>query len=135
MSIRTERVARLIQKEVAVLLQTQFFETSQALATVTQARVTPDLSIAYIYVSLMGEATERKTAFKRLESITTEIRHALAGRIRHQIRAIPELRLMLDETQEQAMKMENLFADLQKERQEKGEVAVDASLYPNLKPE
>ncbi|HCR49297.1 MAG TPA: 30S ribosome-binding factor RbfA [Bacteroidetes bacterium] len=133
MSIRTERVARLIQKEVAVLLQTDFFEPSQAMTTVTQARVTPDLSIAYVYISIMGEVVERKNAFKRLQNITSEIRHALAARIRHQVRAIPELRLMLDESQEQAMKMEHLFADLQKEREEKGEVVVDAALYPHLK--
>lgn len=135
MSIRTEKVARMIQREVAVLLQSDFFESSQAIATVTNARVTPDLSIAYVYISILGNEQQRKIGFKRLEEQTVELRRALAQRIRHQVRMIPELRLILDESQEYAMKVEGILSEIEKERTERGDVVVDASLYPKLKEE
>lgn len=110
MSIRTERVARLIQREVASLLNTTFYETSQTMLTVTGARVTPDLSMAYIYVSSLGKTkAERQGALQRLEDSTPRIRHALAGRIRHQVRKIPNLRFFLDESAEEAAHIERLL--------------------------
>lgn len=135
MSIRTERVARLLQKEIAVLLQTDFFEPSQSIATVTRVRVTPDLSIAYVYVSVMGDEAQRNVGFKRIEEQLVQIRRALAARIRHQLRIVPELRLIADDSPEFALKMEGILSEIQKERDEKGEIVVDESVYPNLKPE
>ncbi|MFW5955341.1 MAG: 30S ribosome-binding factor RbfA [Rhodothermales bacterium] len=118
MSIRTERVARLIQREVADLLQTEFAEQLPSLVTVTSARVTKDLSIAYVYVSVYGETSaQRQSAFRHLEELTPQIRGSLARRIRHQVRAIPEVRFFLDESLEQAQKMETLFDRIREERE------------------
>jgi ribosome-binding factor A len=118
MSIRTERVAKLIQREVAKLLSTDFADQVKPLVTVTDARITKDLSIAYVYVSVMGDSSEqRETTFKRLESQLPELRSALASRVRHQLRIIPELRLFLDESLQRAERMENLFDRIQAERE------------------
>ncbi len=117
MSIRTERVAKLIQREIAGLLGTEFSEQLQPMVTVTGARVTKDLSIAYLYVSVMGDSdAQRKATFKHLETLTAKIRNALASRIRHQLRTVPEIRFFLDESQIEANKMENLFARIRAER-------------------
>ncbi len=116
MSIRTERVARLIQREVASLLNTTFYETSQSMLTVTGVRVTPDLSIAYIYVSSFGKTkAERQVALQRLEDSTPRIRMALGGRIRHQVRKIPALRFFLDESAEYAAHIERLLDQVKAE--------------------
>ena len=48
MSIRTDRVGRMIQREVADLLVTDFGEASQSLVTVTGVRMTDDLGTAYV---------------------------------------------------------------------------------------
>lgn len=120
MSIRTERVARMIQREVADLLQNDFNEASQSLLTVTGARVTKDLGIAYVDVSVMGEtAAARQAAFMRVDALTPQIRTALASRIRHQMRRMPEIRFFLDESQHQAAHMASIFADIQAERAER----------------
>lgn len=113
MSIRTERVSRMIQREVADLLQNDFYETSQSMLTVTGVRITKDLGIAYVDVSVFGDKPElRQLAFKRLESITVQVRQALAKRIRHQMRRIPEIRFFLDESQQNVARMEELFAQI-----------------------
>ncbi len=117
MSIRTERVAKLIQREVAGLLGTEFSEQLQPMVTVTGSRVTKDLSIAYLYVSVMGDSADQRNAtFKHLVGITPKVRTALASRIRHQLRTVPELKFFLDESQVEASKMENLFERIRAER-------------------
>lgn len=110
-------MAKLIQREVAGLLGTEFSEQLQPMVTVTGARVTKDLSIAYLYVSVFGDAeAQRKATFKHLETLTPKIRTALASRIRHQLRTVPEIKFFLDESQIEAHKMENLFDRIRAER-------------------
>ncbi len=117
MSIRTERVARLLQREVADLLNTEFSRQLHPMVTVTNVRVTKDLSVAYVNVSILSDTpVQRQTAFKHLEELTPQVRTALAGRIRHQLRIVPELRFFLDDSLEQAQHMEDLFGKIRAER-------------------
>lgn len=118
MSIRTERVAELIQREVAEILQKDFAGQLQPLVTITDARVTPDLSIVYLYASVLGEnKAQRQATFRHLEELAPEVRQALASRIRHQMRTIPELKFFLDESHQRAQRMENLFDRIRAERE------------------
>lgn len=118
MSIRTERVARLLQREVADLLQSDFVEQLPSLVTVTDARVTKDLSIAYIHVSVYGDTpAQRQATFRHLEELTPAIRGALGKQIRHQVRAIPEIRFFLDDSLERVQRMETLFGRIREERE------------------
>jgi len=118
MSIRTQRVARLLQREIAEVLNKEFGQ--QLMVTVTAARVTKDLSIAYIYVSVFGQTPEqRQAAFVHLQEQVPQIRFSLASRIRHQLRKVPELRFFLDESLEQAREMETLFDRIRAERAER----------------
>jgi ribosome-binding factor A len=117
MSIRTERMARLVQREVADILQNELFEASQSMVTVTNVRVTADLGMAYVNVSVLGENPgRRQIAFRRVEELAPQIRQALAGRIRHQVRRIPEIRLFLDETAQNVQRMEDIFSQIRAER-------------------
>lgn len=122
MSVRTERVARLIQKEVADLLNTVFSEQIGPMTTVTGARITNDLSIAYLYFSVLGATDEeRRAAFSHIEELNSQVRAALARRIRHQVRKIPELRFFLDDTQRTVERIEGLFDQIRAERESRGE--------------
>lgn len=87
------------------------------MVTVTGARITKDLSIAYLYVSVLGNTPEQRQAtFKHLEGLTPKVRTALASRIRHQLRTVPEIKFFLDESQFEASKMEDLFDRIRAER-------------------
>ena len=117
MGIRTERVAKLLQREVADILTTELSQELQAMVTVTGARVTRDLSIAYIHVSVLADTlAQRQTAFVRVEELAPQIRLALAARIRHQMKSIPELRFFLDESLQESQRMEDLFDRIRAER-------------------
>ncbi len=117
MSIHTERVAELVQREVARILQREYADQLQPMVTITHARVTGDLSIAYVYASVMGDTSEKRQAtFEQLKALTSEIRSKLASRIRHQVKEIPELKFFLDESFQKAKRMESLFDRIQEER-------------------
>lgn len=128
MSIRTERIAELVQREVARILQREYADQLQPMVTITHARVTGDLSIAYVYASVLGDTSEeREATFKQLQALTPKIREQLASRIRHQVQEIPELKFFLDESLQKAKRMENLFDRIREERQRRtGESGEDS---------
>ena len=108
----------MIQREVAELLQHDFHEASQSLITVTGVRVTADLGIAYVHVSVLGDTPEaRQAAFNRLDAETIAIRKELAARIRNQVRRIPEIKFFLDEGPQKRAHMDDLFAKIREERE------------------
>ncbi len=111
MSVRTQRVARLMHREIADILAREFPE--QSMVTVTGVRVTRDLSIVYVDLSIMlDSAEERQTAFDALVSQTAAVRKFLAQRIRHQVRAVPSIRFFLDNSQDHVRKLDTLFAQI-----------------------
>jgi ribosome-binding factor A len=67
-------------------------------------------------VSVLGEDAARQSAFKRLEALTPQLRRALAGRVRHQFKRVPELKFFLDEGPQHAAHMDELFARIASER-------------------
>lgn len=118
MSIRTQRVAELVQREVAQILQRDYADQLKPMVTITNARVTGDLSTAYLYASVLGDTTaKREATFKQLEALTPEIRDKLTTRIRHQLRTMPEIQFFLDESLQEAKKMESLFDRIREERE------------------
>lgn len=117
MSIRTERVASLFQREIAGILGSEFADQLHPMVTVTNVRVTADLSIAYVNVSVMADSNGQKQAVvAKLKDLTPRIRKSLGQAIRHQVKSIPELRFFLDETLEHASRMDELFGKIREER-------------------
>ena len=130
MSIRTERVASLFQREIAGILSLEYSDLLHPMVTVTGVRVTNDLSIAYIYLSVLGDSAAQKNAvLAKLKDFSPRIRKSLGQAIRHQVKSIPELRFFLDQTLENAYKMDQIFGEIQKERSARtGEVIPDEQL-------
>ncbi|MEX1062786.1 MAG: 30S ribosome-binding factor RbfA [Balneolaceae bacterium] len=120
MSIRTERLGAVIQKDLGEILQ-QDYQMSGTFITVTRVRVTPDLSIAKIYISVFSPERDSETVFQYIDEHTSEIRYELAGRIRHQVRRIPELHFYVDDSAEYVNRMEHLFKKVKgKDSEENG---------------
>lgn len=108
MSIRTERLSSVIQKDIGQILQ-QNYQPAGTFITVTQVRVTDDLSIAKIYLSIFSPGRETDPIYKAIDDHQDEIRYQLASKIKNQVRRIPELLFYEDDTAEYVNKMEHLF--------------------------
>lgn len=94
---RQNRIARLLQKELALIFQSQTRMTHGVMVSVTRARVSPDLSICTAYLSIFPseKSEEILTNIKANEKF---IRYELGTKVRNQLRIIPELRFFLDDS-------------------------------------
>ncbi|HNV81324.1 MAG: 30S ribosome-binding factor RbfA [Tenuifilaceae bacterium] len=95
---RLTKVARQIQKDLGEIFQRQSKSLFQGrMITVTTVRVSPDLSVARVYLSIFP--TEKKEeVFELIKQSTKTIRHELAQRIRNQMRIVPELAFFIDDS-------------------------------------
>ena len=94
---RQAKIARLIQKELSEIFRLQTAKTHGVLVSVSAVRVSPDLSIAKVYLSIFPTDKSQEL----LESITASaktIRYELAQRVRFQLRKCPELSFYIDDS-------------------------------------
>jgi ribosome-binding factor A len=110
MSIRTEKLASVIKKDLGEIIQRNF-QPSGTFITITQVRMTDDLSIAKIYLSVMAPGRDEEPIYQMIDERQDEIRFKLASKIRHQVRRIPELLFFHDDTAEYVNKIQNLFSE------------------------
>jgi ribosome-binding factor A len=110
-STRQQKIARLIQKDLGIIFQQQSRDKfNGALITVTKVYVTKDLSVAKVYLSLF--ATEDKEALLgSIRSHVKEIRHLLARKTRHQLRIVPELHILGDDSLDYIDNIDHLLHD------------------------
>jgi ribosome-binding factor A len=97
-SIRQQKSARLIQKDLAeiFLLEGKNWFPN-AMITVTQVRISPDMSIARVYLSLFA-IKDKESLLQDISIRTNEIRKHLGNRIGKQVRIIPELKFFIDDS-------------------------------------
>ena len=112
-SKRQQRIQKLLQRDLGEIFQRELGHVTQhAMVTVTKVYVTPDLSLARIYLSLF--ATENKTALlQQICKHAKEIRKILGNRIRHQLRVIPELQFFEDDSLDYIDRIDRLLKDNQ----------------------
>jgi len=118
MSIRTERLSAVIQRDLGKIIQ-KSYQRSGSFITVTKVEVTEDLLIAKVFISIYAPGKDEDAIFAYLQDQKVNIRKELASKIRHQVRRIPELNFVNDETAEYVEKMENLFQKIRKEREQR----------------
>lgn len=111
-SKRQQKFSRQIQKDLSEIFQKDMRNTfGNAFITITDVKVTPDLSIARIYLSFML-ANDKQGLMQEIREKSKQIRGVLGQRIRHQARIIPDLEFFLDDTAEYAAKMDRLISSL-----------------------
>jgi ribosome-binding factor A len=108
-SLRQNKVSRLIQKELALFFQAESRTYFQGkIITVTQVRISPDLSLAKVYVSIFP-LLEKEDFLPVITQHTKIIRNGLSQKIRHQVRIIPELVFYRDDSIEYADRIDKLL--------------------------
>lgn len=111
-STRQHKFGRLIQKELGEIFQRDgksFY--GQNFVTITGVRITPDLSVARVQVSIF-KAPKPEEVMNMIRDNTHEIRRELGKRIRNQARIIPALEFFLDDSLDYVDKMENIFKNI-----------------------
>jgi ribosome-binding factor A len=111
-STRQQKYARLIQKEISDIFQRDKKGIlNNAFITVAEVRVSPDLSVAKIYLTMMLEK-DKTAILEKINGRKSEIRKALGNSIGKHVRIVPELIFYIDEVEEKASRLEKLIDDL-----------------------
>jgi ribosome-binding factor A len=108
-STRQLKVSRLIQKELAAVFQRDAKNLfGPVMITVTQVRVSPDLGVAKVYLSLFP-VKDKEAVLSSIKSKTVEIRMALGASIKKQVRIIPNLMFFIDDSLDYAEHIDELL--------------------------
>lgn len=111
-STRQQKFARTIQKDLGdILIHEGKGIYGNSFVTVTGVRVTPDLGIARVYVSIL-QANNREGILESIRKAKGEIRRMLGARMRNTIHHIPDLEFFLDESLDYVEKIDRVMKDI-----------------------
>ena len=94
---RQNRIARLLQKELAQIFEAEPRKTHGVMISVTRVRISPDLSICTAYLSVFP-SNKAEEMVNNIRANEKTIRYELGKRVRNQLRIIPELRFFVDDS-------------------------------------
>ena len=108
---RSRRIADLIQRELAVLVQRELDRQHAGLVTISSVSVSPDLSQATAWFTSIGAAAQPAELAKELNDMAGKFRHALAQAL--SLRSMPRLRFEFDASVERGSRLASLIDSLQ----------------------
>ena len=108
MNQRLERINNLIRSEISTMLTRDLHDPLIGFVTITEVDVSPDLRHAKVFFSVLGDAEQVKASIKGLLRARKFINSRLAERV--ELRYIPHLRFLLDETAANAQRMQELLS-------------------------
>ncbi len=109
MSIKIERIGSLMEKEISMILQRKAKDEILKEVSISFVEVTNDLSFAKVYFTCYNK-DKKDQILKSLENAKGYIRTELASRI--DVRHVPELRFIFDESIEYGMKIEKKIQEI-----------------------
>ena len=111
--IRVERVAERVRMELTTLLTRTVRDPAVSAVTITHVSMNADLQLARIYYTVLDGSNRRDTA-RGLRRAKTYLRRAIGQRL--QLRHVPELRFMYDETLDQQDRLARIFTEIENQQ-------------------
>ncbi|MBX2902787.1 MAG: 30S ribosome-binding factor RbfA [Chitinophagales bacterium] len=109
---RQQKIGGLIKEEFTSLLTRDYKGIfGKGLISVTNVKVTTDLSIARFYLSMLN-VEDKEAALLKFRELTPEFRGKLGAKLRHQLRKIPEMEFFIDDTLDYVFHMEEVLKNL-----------------------
>lgn len=114
-SRRQERVAEMLLEELSILISTELTDPrlEDALVTVTDVQVSPDLQNARVYFQHQADPRATRQIVEALRHSHTFLRRQLAENLK--LRTVPELHFTLDETEKHARHVDELLDSLKQD--------------------
>lgn len=112
--LRANRVAEQIKKELGDILTRKIKDPRVGFVTVTDVEVTGDLQQAKIFISVLGDDSQKQETLTGLSKAKGFIRSEIGSRIR--LRKTPEIMFAFDEALEYGNRIETILHELNKEK-------------------
>ena len=105
---RQNKISRLLQKELSEIFLLQTKAMPGVLVSVSAVRISPDMSIARVYLSVFP-SEKAEEIVKNVNDNMKSIRYELGTRVRYQLRIIPELKFFVDDSLDYIEKIDSLL--------------------------
>ena len=106
---RQAKRARLLQKELSEIFRKETARLGGVLVSVTEVRVSPDLSIARAYLSIFP-SDKSAAVLENINRQAKTVRYELAQAVRQTLRKCPELSFYLDDSLDYIENIDRLLA-------------------------
>lgn len=118
---RMNQIAATIQRELSVVLQRKgSYIYGNALVTVTKVKMSPDLGLARVYLSVYN-VQDKQTVVEMVKYNLQTIRQELASRVKRHMRRVPLLEFFEDDTLDEMERIKELFDKIDSEKNQKGD--------------
>jgi len=108
-SKRQQKIARLLQKDLGEIFRLMAHDQLRGyLITVTRVTITPDMSLARVFLSLFGPG-DRDVIFSNNNHNKKKIRYQLGIRVKEQLRIITDLEFVLDDSNDEIENIDKLL--------------------------
>lgn len=105
---RQQKIARLIQKDLSQIFQTETRQMRGVLVSVSAVRISSDLSVAKAYLSIFP-SSKAEEIINNVNANASRLRYTLGTLERHQLRIIPELKFFIDDSLDYAEHIDQLL--------------------------
>ncbi len=105
---RQLKINRLIQKELSEIFLLETKKMRGVLISVTNVRVTPDLSVAYAYLSVFP-SDKGSEIIENIKENVKSVRYELGKRVGKQLRIVPDLQFYIDDSLDYIENIDNLL--------------------------
>ena len=105
---RLDKVNRLLQKELGEILRQETAKTQGLIVSVSAVRTSPDLSFAKVFLSVFP-SEKGKEIIDNINGQQSKIRYSLAQKVRYQLRVMPELRFIIDDSLDYLERIDQLL--------------------------
>lgn len=111
---RSQRVAAQMQRELALIIQSEIKDPRLGFITINGVELTRDLSLAKVFFTVLGKNSDQvEKEHEVIERFIPFVRRELGKRMR--IRVLPELRFIYDESLDHGMRIDRLLDDMRHE--------------------
>ena len=117
--LRIEKIQELMKQEISKIILQELKDPRLGFVTVTQVEVSRDLSLAKVYISIMGSEEQIEGSWKGLQSSLGFIRREVGHRIR--LRITPELRFVLDKSLDYSDHIQKLLLQIERDEKQRTE--------------
>ncbi len=107
-STRQAKISRLLQKELSEIFRRQTAKTRGVIVSVSTVRVSADLSIARVYLSVFP-SDNAPAMIESINASAKSVRYELAQVVRFQLRKVPELHFYLDDSLDYIANIDSLL--------------------------
>jgi ribosome-binding factor A len=110
-SKRQDKISKLLQQDLSQIFQLDARRLYKgAMITVTKITISPDLSVAKVYVSLFA-TKDVNEILQLIKENTKDVRRQLGNRVRNQLRVVPNLQFYIDDSLDYIENIESLLKE------------------------